>query len=133
MRAEQLGAWLLVVCAGVAIALAFIGVFGLVSLAVASRRVELGIRMALGASRGHIVRLVSATGFLPLLVGGLAGLASAAAASRTVASSLFGISPLDPASYLAALLVLALGGAAACYVPARRVHRINPADTLRAE
>jgi predicted permease len=132
-RAEQLSAWLLAVCAGVAIALALIGVFGLVSLAVASRRVELGIRMALGAPRGHITRLVGATGFAPLLVGGVVGLGLAAGASRTIASSLFGVSPLDPVSYLAALLVLAVGGGAACYFPALRIRRINPADTLRAE
>jgi len=117
--------------AALAMALAAAGVYGLVSYAVERRTSEIGIRMALGARPAGVVRLVVGQGMAPVLAGVIIGLAGAAAASRALSSLLFRVSPTDAATYAAAALLVTVVGLAACYLPARRSARIDPADSLR--
>jgi predicted permease len=119
--------------AALALALTTVGVYGVVSAAVAGRTREIGVRVALGASSGRVVRMVIREGML-LAAGGIAiGLVAAAALSRLVVSLLFGVRPTDPATYATIALVLAAVTALACYVPARRASRVQPIEALRAE
>jgi putative ABC transport system permease protein len=115
-------------CAGVA--LAIVGVYGVVSFLVAQRRVELAVRMAVGASGGAVLWLVLRDSLAIAAAGAVVGLAGAAAAQRLTAGLLFGISPLDPRTFAAAAaLVLAIAGIATA-VPGCRAMRIDPARTL---
>jgi ABC-type antimicrobial peptide transport system permease subunit len=116
-----------------ALALAAIGIYGVVSGGVTERTRELGVRSALGATRGDIVRVVVQRALGLTGVGVLLGLAGAMAASQALITLLFAITPLDPITYagvVALLIAVALG---ACVVPARRAARVDPAITLRAE
>jgi putative ABC transport system permease protein len=116
-----------------ALLLACVGLYGIMSFAVASRTREIGIRMALGAERRDVVWLILREALLLVLVGVAVGLPSALAAARLVSSLLFGLTPADPVSMsLAALLMLAVG-AAASYIPARRALRVDPMVALRYE
>jgi putative ABC transport system permease protein len=117
----------------VALLLAAIGVYGVVSYSIAQRQKEFGIRMALGASRRDIATLMLRYGMRPVLVGTIAGLIAAAAAARSIGSLLFGVQPLDPFVFAVAPLVLALLAALACYAPTRRGSRIEPIATLRCD
>lgn len=114
-----------------ALILACTGVYGLVSFAISRRRKEVGIRMALGADRATVLRLVMWQGLKPVFVGSLVGLALAAAASQAIRAMLFGVSPLDPIAFAstAALLIVIAGLAA--LVPARNAMAVDPATTLR--
>ena len=116
-----------------ALALAAAGIYGILAGSVAERTREIGVRSALGASRGMIVGLVVRQGLALTALGVLIGLAGAAAASRVLVSLLFGVSPLDPVTYAGVIGVL--GGVAllACGVPAWRAARVDPATTLRVE
>jgi len=116
-----------------ALLLAAIGIYGVLAGSVAERTREIGVRAALGASRQEIVALVLRQGLGLAAVGVAAGLAGAAAASRAMVTLLFGVSPLDPATYAAVVSVLAAVSAFACAVPAWRASRVDPAITLRAE
>ncbi|HEX6213833.1 MAG TPA: FtsX-like permease family protein, partial [Vicinamibacterales bacterium] len=91
---------------------------------------ELGTRVALGASRGDIIRLVMREGGLIAVAGVIVGLLSGVLAARSLSAVLFGVPPSDPWSMLAAATVLGLTAMAACYLPARRASRIDPARTL---
>jgi putative ABC transport system permease protein len=119
--------------AGVALLLAVLGIYGVNSYAVTQRRSELGLRMALGASRGSVLRLVIGQGMLPTGIGIVLGLAGAAGATSLLRSVLVGADRLDPIAFLGAALVLAAAAALACYFPARRATRIDPAIILRQE
>jgi predicted lysophospholipase L1 biosynthesis ABC-type transport system permease subunit len=113
--------------------LACAGVYGVVARAVARRRQEFGVRMALGAAGSQVIRLVMASGLKLAIVSLGAGAALALAFARVLSSLLFGVSPWDPivfASSTMSLLVLAL---VATYVPARRATRVTPSQALRAE
>jgi putative ABC transport system permease protein len=116
-----------------ALALAAAGIYGILAGSVAERTREIGVRSALGASRGMIVGLVVRQGLTLTACGMLIGLAGAAGASQVIVSMLFAISPLDPATYAGVITVL--GGVAllACGVPAWRAARVDPATTLRTE
>jgi len=122
---------LLVLFAGVALALATLGTYGVVSFAVAQRTRELGIRIALGATRGSVTRLVVGQGIGIALAGGTVGLLAAFGATRVLRSLLFNVAPSDPLTFagIAALLVLAV--AAASWLPARRATGIQPTEALR--
>jgi predicted permease len=129
----RLYAVLLGVFAGVAVALAAIGLYGAIAYAVTQRTREIGIRMALGATRGRIIGLVLRRSMTLMLIGLLVGLAGAAALSHYLEGLLFGLTPLDPATYLAvALLFTGVGIVASC-VPAVRAATIAPWRTIRAE
>ena len=117
----------------VAVAIAAIGVYGVISYSVACRTQEIGVRLALGALRRDVLTLVLWQGLQTALWGIGVGLAAAYALANVMASMLYGVSATDPATYVATAALLALVAAAACYVPARRAMRIDPMLALRQE
>jgi putative ABC transport system permease protein len=117
----------------VALLLAVLGIYGVNAYAVTQRRNELGLRMALGATTGAVMRQVMRQGMIPTGIGIVAGVLGAAATSSLLKSVLVGTDALDPLAFLVAALVLAAAAALACYFPARRATRIDPAITLRME
>jgi putative ABC transport system permease protein len=124
---------LLIIFAATALLLAAIGIYGVMSYAVTRRSHELGIRVALGASRREVVGLVLRQGMKLAAVGMAAGLVAALALTRFMAGLLYGVRPADPATLAAVALLL--GGIAflACYIPARRATAVDPAIALRCE
>ncbi len=130
---QRMGAALLTGFGALALVLAALGVYGVVSYAVARRTREIGVRMALGARRVRVLRDVLASGMRPVLLGLALGLFGALAAGRLVAGLLFRTGERDPVTLTLASLLLALVALAACLVPARRATRVDPAITLRAE
>jgi putative ABC transport system permease protein len=122
---------LLAAFAAVALLLAIIGIYGVVSRAVAQRRHELGIRMSLGAARRDVLSLVLRDGLQPVVIGIAFGLAGGWALSRWLSGMLFGVSAGDALTYLAAPTVLALTALLACLLPALRAARVDPLAALR--
>jgi predicted permease len=122
---------LVLLFAAAALALAAFGTYGVVSYAVTRRRAELGIRMALGAQRGEVLRMVLLQGMAPVLAGLCAGAVAALGIGQYVASLLFQVSPRDPVAFGIAAAMLLVVSAAACLIPARRATRVNPIDALR--
>ena len=118
---------------GLAIMLASTGLFALVAYAVSRRTREIGIRMSLGARRGQVLSSVLARIFLLCSAGGLTGTLLALAAAKVLSVVLYGVSPRDPATYLAALVIVAGVALLACWQPALRAIRIDPALILREE
>jgi ABC-type antimicrobial peptide transport system permease subunit len=126
-------ALLLGLFAGVALALAVVGIYGVVSYLVEQRSQEIGVRMALGAAGGRILRMVVGQ-VLALTLPGLAvGLAGAFALTRYLRSLLFGVSPTDPATFAGVAVLLAAVAVAAGLFPARRASRLDPVEVLRRE
>jgi ABC-type antimicrobial peptide transport system permease subunit len=121
------------VFAAAALVLAIVGLYGALSVTVAQRRVEIGIRLALGARGNAIRRMVFLNGLRPVLLGLTAGSVAAVFALRAMGELMFAVRPLDPASLGGAVGALLLAGAGACLVPAWRAARIDPATSLRAE
>ena len=117
----------------VALVLAAIGLYGVIAFAVARRTAEMGVRLALGASRAAVLRLVLVDGARVILPGALVGTAVALAATRLVESVLFGLKPTDPATILASAALLLVVAGVAAYVPARRAAGIDPVEALRCE
>jgi predicted permease len=122
---------LVLLFAAAALALAAFGTYGVVSYAVTRRRAEMGIRMALGAGQGSVLRLVLRQSMMPVFAGLAAGALAALWIGRYVASLLFQVSPRDPVAFSLAAGVLTLVSAAACWIPARRATRVNPIEALR--
>jgi len=122
----------LVAFAMLALGLASVGLYGVLSYAVSQRRRELGVRAALGAARRDLVALVVRDGLTVTAVGLALGLAGAAALTRLMQGMLFGVTPLDAVSFLAAPAVLTIVAIAACLLPAARAARIDPAQALRS-
>ena len=116
-----------------ALSLAAIGVYGVIAYGVVQRSREIGIRMALGARRAEILRLVVGEGMVTVAVGITVGVVAALGLSRFIASLLFAIQPNDPSTFVAIGLLIAVVALAACMVPARRAMRVDPAWTLRSE
>jgi len=119
--------------AGLALLLAALGIYGVASYSVAQRTREIGVRMALGASAADVQVSVLRRTLLLAGVGMAAGVAGALAASKLLASLLYGVTAEDPATFVAMAIGLALVAALAGYVPARRASRIDPMEALRAE
>ena len=117
--------------AAVALALAMVGVYGVISYSVARRTQEIGIRLALGARREDVVRMVVAEGLRLFAVGGAVGLAAALLAGRALGRFLFGVGASDPITFLAAPALLAAAALAASWIPARRAARLDPLAALR--
>ena len=115
------------------LALAVMGVYGVVSYAVSQRTNEIGIRMALGASRSDILKLISRQGLRLVVLGILTGLAAAAALTRAMSKLLIGVSATDPLTLTVVALVFTMVAFAACYIPARRTTRVDPMIVLRYE
>jgi ABC-type antimicrobial peptide transport system permease subunit len=124
---------LLTIFAGIATVLAVAGIYGVMSYAVAQRTRELGIRSALGSTAAHTLRLVARQGMTLVLMGLVLGLAGAAAVTRLLVGLLFGVSPLDPATWTLAALALASAGLLATLLPALRATRVDPAIAMRVE
>jgi putative ABC transport system permease protein len=117
----------------VALVLAAVGTYGILSYLVTERQREIGIRMALGAGRGQVVRLVLGQGMVMAVLGIVVGIAGALALSRLLASLLYGVSPADPLTFGAVAAVIAAVAFAACVVPTRRATRVDPLTAIRAE
>jgi putative ABC transport system permease protein len=124
---------LMAVFAGIAMLLAAIGIYGVIAYSVAQRTHEMGLRSALGASGGAIVRLVIGGGITRVLIGLGIGFAGALALTRVMKSLLFGVSATDPWTMAAVAFGLILVAAIACYVPARRATKVDPMVALRYE
>lgn len=133
MSQQRLFAWSLAVLGGLGFVLAALGVYGLVAQASAERTREFGIRVAIGASRAHIVGLVVRFAATIAAAGTIGGVTLAYFGSRALASMLFGITALDPRVYLVAVSALAIVVLAACAIPAMRAMRVQPAGVLRME
>jgi predicted permease len=119
--------------AGLALLLAAIGTYGVLSYMVAERRREIGIRMALGADQGAVLSQVIKQGMLLTMVGVVSGLAGAFALNRLIASMLFGVQPTDPATLVAVVATITLVAALACWLPAWRASRVDPIVVLRED
>jgi len=115
------------------LALAGVGLFGLVSFSVSQRTKEIGIRMALGASPRRVISQVVQRGFVLFTIGTITGVVLAAAATRPLGRFLSGVAPTDPVTYVGVVLVLALACAVATWLPARRAARVDPIASLRQQ
>ena len=133
LASQRLTMTLLGVFAGLALILASIGLYGVMALIVTQRTREMGIRFALGASRGDVLWLVLGQGAVLVGIGLTAGLLGAFVASRALRSVLYNVAPLDPAALVGALLTLSLVALIACFLPARRASLVDPIEALRME
>jgi len=129
----QIVAIVLGIFGGLALVMAATGLFALVAYAVSRRTREIGIRMALGAGRGQVLSSVLARTALLCSAGALAGALSSLAAGKLLSVVLYGVTPRDPATYLYALLIVGSVAPLACWHPAVRAIRVDPALTLRDE
>jgi putative ABC transport system permease protein len=129
----RLGLLVMSVFAGLGLVLVALGVFSVLAHSVSRQTHEIGIRMALGAERSDVLRMVLRSGLRLVGMGALAGAAASLVVTRVLSSQLFGVAPHDPATLAAVLGVVALSGLAACYVPARRATRVDPMVALRHE
>jgi putative ABC transport system permease protein len=118
---------------GLALLLAAVGVFGVNAYAVSQRTHELGVRMALGADRGRVLKLVLMQGLFTCAIGIVVGLLAAIATTRMLRSLLYQVTPHDPMTFAAVTGVLLLITAAACYLPARRATKVDPLTALRTD
>jgi putative ABC transport system permease protein len=118
---------------GIALVLASVGVFGVMSYSVSERTHEIGVRMSLGAQTGDILRMVLRSGMFLAALGLAIGLPIAFLMARALASLLFGVEAADPFSFIGLPVLLAAVAALACYLPARRAARLDPLKALRYE
>ena len=133
LYAARMGAWMIAAFGGLALLLAVVGIYGVLSFSIARRTREMGIRLALGAATRQVFLLVIRDGMWLVALGTIIGLAAAIAGARSLRAFLYGISPTDVPSFAAAIAVLGLVALAACAIPARRAIRVDPVATLRQE
>ena len=124
---------MLAIAGSMALALSIIGIYGVISYSVTQRTREIGIRLALGAQKDVLRWMFVRSALVLTGVGVLIGMGAAAALMRLMKALLFGVSPLDPVSFLGVPLVLAAAAALASYLPARRAAAVDPVEALRAE
>ncbi|HEX2366485.1 MAG TPA: FtsX-like permease family protein, partial [Bradyrhizobium sp.] len=116
-----------------ALALAMMGVYGVVTYAVAQRTPEIGIRMALGAQGRDVLRMMLAQGMKPVVIGSVIGLVATLSLSRALSSLLYGVTATDPATFAIVVLLLLFAALLACWLPARRATKVDPMVALRCE
>ena len=124
---------MLAIAGGMALLLGICGIYGVIAYAVAQRRREIGIRMALGAQAHQIRAMFLRRGLLVATVGLLLGLGAAVASTRLMQAILFGVEPLDPITFATMPVVLTAAAILATYLPARRAMLVDPVETMRAE
>jgi putative ABC transport system permease protein len=130
---SRIYAWMMGVFAVLALVIAAVGIYGVMAYSVAQRTQEIGIRMALGAARQDVLRLVVGQAFRLTVLGIGLGLAGAYAVTRLMASMLFGVSTSDPPTFIGVTVILALSAMVAAWIPAERATRVDPMVALRAE
>jgi predicted permease len=133
MAARRLSMILLAAFAVLALALSCVGIYGVISYLVGERTREIGVRMALGARRSDVLRLILGQGARMALLGLLPGIFLALGLTRLMRSQLFGVTPHDPLTFAAVAMVFVMVALAACYIPARRAARVDPMVALRYE
>jgi predicted permease len=121
------------IAGAMALVLGIIGIYGVISYAVSQRTREIGIRLALGAQQGELKRMFVRHGLVLAGVGVAIGLGAAVGLTRLMSSLLFGISPMDPATYIAMPMLLVMAASLASYLPARRAAAVDPVEALKAE
>ena len=121
------------VLGAIALLLACIGIYGVTSYSVVGRTSEIGVRMALGAQRLDILKLIIRQSMVPVIAGALLGSGFSLALTPLLAGLLFGVRPSDPFTFVFVASVLLFAGLVACYIPARWAMRIEPMDALRFE
>ena len=130
---QRLYTVLLSVFAAIGLSLALLGVYGVISYSVTRRTQEIGVRVALGAGRSDVLRMVMRHGLTLIAIGAVIGLAAALAMTRFIAGELYGVKPNDPATLLIAISSILLVGSIACWIPARRAMHVDPIVALRYE
>ena len=133
MSSRTLNLVLLSVFAALSLVLSVVGVYGVLAFTVSRQTIEIGIRMALGAARRDVLLLMIRTGLAPVIVGVACGLALAVVSTRVLRTLLFDVTPSDPATLVAAVLVLLAASLAAVVGPARRAANVDPLLALKAE
>ena len=133
MAPRRFNMFLITIFAAVALLLALVGVYGVLAYSVGRRTAEIGLRVALGATPAKVLTLIVGQGMRPILIGMGAGLLGAMGLSRFVSSLLFNVKPIDPVTYAAVALLVAIAAVLSCYVPALRALRVDPVAALRQE
>ncbi len=130
---ERLNLTLLSIFAGIALVLAIVGIYGVMSYSVTQRTHEIGIRMAIGAQPRDVFRMVLGQGMILAIIGVVIGLIGAFGLTRLMATMLFDVQPTDPATFMAISVLLTVVALVACYIPGRRATRVDPVESLRYE